>query len=374
MAVRIRRPAAAPRPWVVALSVAAALLAAACDAGGAGNPRQSPDAVEEPEAGAGGTDDPEAAEAEPDEPLTVYSGRTEELVGPLFERFTDSTGTEVEVRYGDTAELAATILEEGDRSPADVYFAQDAGALGALAAQGRLATLPDDLLEPVEARFRATDGAWVGVSGRARTVVYHTDTLSREDVPPSVLDLTDERWRGRVGWAPTNGSFQAFVTAMRVELGDDATREWLEGMIANDVRSYENNMAIVEATGRGEIELGLVNHYYLYRFLEEDPGLAADNAFLEGGDVSSLVNVAGAGVLTTTDQPAAAQSLVAFLLSEDAQRHFSEETFEYPLVTGIPADDRLPPLDSIENPDLDLSDLEDLRGTLELLRQTGALM
>jgi iron(III) transport system substrate-binding protein len=347
-----------------------------------GEPGAGDDAAESPGDGAPGTPADGTGEAEGDGvggaaadegPLTVYSGRNEELVGPLFAAFTDSTGIEVNVRYGDSAELAATILEEGERSPADVYFAQDAGALGALADEDRLARLPGALLEPVEARFRSTDDTWVGVSGRARTVVFHTGTLTRDDVPDSVLDLTDERWAGRVGWAPTNGSFQAFVTAMRVELGDERTRDWLEGMVANDARAYDNNMAIVEAVGRGEIELGLANHYYLYRFLEEDPGFEADNAFLGGGDVGGLVNVAGVGVLATTEQPAAAEELVAFLLSEEAQRHFSQETYEYPLVQGIPADDRLPPLEEITTPDLDLADLEDLRGTLELLRQAGTL-
>jgi iron(III) transport system substrate-binding protein len=362
LALPARRDRRGARASLIAVVVA--LLGAACAAG-----------AEDTDQSAGeGSDAPTVtAAAEPDEPLTVYSGRSEELVGPLFEELTEATGVEVEVRYGDTAELAATILEEGDNSPADVYIAQDAGALGALASEGRLSTLPETLLDQVDGRFRSTDSTWVGVSGRSRTLVFNTDALTREEVPDSVLDLTDEEWRGRVGWAPTNGSFQAFVTAMRVELGDDAAREWLEGMIANGVRVYESNTPIVEAAGRGEIDLGLVNHYYLYQFLQEDPEFAADNAFLEGGDVGALVNVAGAGVLDTSNQPQAAERVVAFLLSDEAQRYFSDETFEYPLATGIPADDRLPPLEEIETPDLDLGDLEDLRGTLELLREVGAL-
>jgi iron(III) transport system substrate-binding protein len=315
----------------------------------------------------------EAAEAEADGPLTIYSGRNEELVGPLMEQFTAATGIEVEVRYGDTAELAATILEEGGNTPADVYFGQDAGALGALADEGVLATLADGSLDLVEERFRATGGEWVGVSGRARVIAYNTDALSEDEVPGSVLDLTDEEWSGRVGWAPTNGSFQAFVTAMRVELGDEATGEWLEGMIANDVQVYEKNTAIVEAVGRGEIDLGLVNHYYIYQFNQEDPDFPVANAFLDGGDVGALVNVAGAGVLSATDQPDAAEQFVDFLLSTEAQEYFRTETFEYPLVSGIEADETLPPIEEIETPELDLGDIDDLQGTLELLRTTGAL-
>jgi iron(III) transport system substrate-binding protein len=313
------------------------------------------------------------AEEDADGPLTVYSGRSEELVGPLLEQFTEASGIEVEVRYGDTAELAATILEEGGNSPADVYFGQDAGALGALSTEGRLRELAGDALDRVEERFRAADGTWVGVSGRARVLVYSTDLVDPDELPGSVLDLTDERWRGRVGWAPTNGSFQAFVTAMRVELGDEETRAWLEQMIANDVQVYEKNSPIVEAAGRGEIEVGLVNHYYRYQLGAEAPALAAENHFFEGGDVGSLVNVAGVGVLQTTDQPQAADELVAFLLSDEAQEYFAAETYEYPLADGIAADERLPELASIETPELDLGNLEDLQGTLELLRETGAL-
>jgi iron(III) transport system substrate-binding protein len=306
-------------------------------------------------------------------PLTVYSGRSEELVGPLMEQFSAATGIEVEVRYGDTAEMAATILEEGGASPADVYYGQDAGALGALADAGVLAPLPDEQLDLVEERFRASDGTWVGTSGRARVIAYNSETMSADEVPGSVLDLTDEEWSGRVGWAPSNGSFQAFVTAMRVELGDDETRTWLEDMIANDVQVYEKNTAIVEAVGRGEVDLGLVNHYYIYQYNQEDPGFPVANAFLDGGDVGSLVNVAGAGVLTTTDQPAAAEGFVAYLLSEEAQEYFRAETFEYPLVEGIEADETLPPLISIETPDLELGAIDDLQGTLEMLRTSGAL-
>jgi iron(III) transport system substrate-binding protein len=350
------------------LLLAFTLLAGAC-AGGTEGPQASPDASPSPDDTAEESDEP----ADADAPLTVYTGRSLELVGPLLEQFQEETGIVLQIRSGDTAELAATILEEGDNSPADVYFGQDAGALGSLAKAGRLAPLPDELLERVDPRFRAADGTWVGTSGRARVIVYSTELVAEEEVPDSVLDLTDPRWSGRVGWAPTNGSFQAFVTAMRLELGDDATREWLEGMVANDVQTYANNAAQVEAAGRGEIEVGLVNHYYLYRFLDEDPNYPAANKFLTSGDAGALVNVAGVGILETSDHQDRAAQLVDFLLSEEAQTYFADETNEYPLVTGVAARDELPPLAEIDTPDIDLGDLDDLEGTLRMLRETGAL-
>ena len=324
----------------------------------------------QPDDGAPGPDD---AADERAEELTVYSGRSAELVGPVLEQFGEEAGVEVAVRYGDTAEMAATILEEGEASPADVFFAQDAGALGALRAEGMLAELPDELVGGVDERFRAGDGTWVGVTGRARVLTVNTDRVADDEVPDGVLELTGPEWAGRVGWAPTNGSFQAFVTAMRLQLGDEATLEWLEGMLANDVREYPNNTSQVEAVGAGEIDVGIVNHYYLYRFLAEDPDFPAVNVTPAGGDPGAMVNVAGVGVLDGSDHGELARELVAWLLDEPAQRTFAEETVEYPLAGDVPADDRLTPLERIETPPIDLSGLDDLGGTLELLREAGAL-
>lgn len=306
--------------------------------------------------------------------ITIYSGRSEELVGPILDQFEEATGTEVNVRYGDTAELAATILEEGQNSPADIYFGQDAGALGALAKEGFFAKLPDDLLNKVDARFRDPNGKWTGISGRPRVVAYNTDAVGAGDIPDSILDFTDPEWEERIGWPPTNGSFQAFVTAMRLELGDDATLDWLKGIDANNPREYPNNTSTVEAIGRGEVDVGFVNHYYLYRFkAEHGPDFPVENHYLQGGDPGALMNVAGVGILETLENKAAAEELLAFLLSESAQRYFAMETSEYPLVEEVSANPDLIPLDQLDTPDIDLSDLEDLEGTLRLLDEAGLL-
>lgn len=306
-------------------------------------------------------------------PITVYFGRSEELVGPLLAQFTDATGIEVEARYGDTAEMASLILTEGENSPADVFFAQDAGALGAVAGEGLLAQLPSELLDRVDARFRSPDGEWVGVSGRARVVAYNTDTVSEADLPDSIFGFTDPEWSGRIGWAPTNGSFQAFVTALRVIEGDDRAREWLEGIQANDPNVYEGNNPALDAVAAGEVDVAFINHYYLMQRLSEDPDISAANYYLTGGDPGALVNVAGVGILGTSENADAAQELVEFLLSEEAQTYFATETKEYPLVEGIEPDADLPPLSEIGTPEIDLSDLSDLEGTLELLQEVGIL-
>ena len=307
-------------------------------------------------------------------PLTVYSGREEELVAPLFEKFTAATGIDVEVRYGDSAELAATIAEEGGNSPADVFFAQDPGSLGAVDAQ--LEQLPAETLDRVASRFRDAEGRWVGTSGRVRVLVYNTDRLSQADLPASVLELTQPEWKDRVGIAPTNASFQAFVTAMRLSLGDDGAREWLEGMKRNGARTYEKNAPIVEAVAAGEIDVGLVNHYYLALVKEEQPDAPIANHLFRDGDPGTLVSVAGAGVLATSDQRDDAEVFVEFLLSDDAQRFYVDEAEEneYPLVEGIEPSPDLVPLDEIHGPDVELTAFgAELERTVEMLRETGWL-
>lgn len=306
--------------------------------------------------------------------LVVYSGRSEELVGSIIERFEEESGMDVQVRYGDTAELASTLLEEGQNSPADIFFSQDAGALGAVADRGLLSELPEDILNRVEERFKDPNSRWVGTSGRARVVAYNTEALNEEDLPSSILDFTDSEWNGKIGWAPTNASFQAFVTALRVIEGEEAAREWLEGIRANNPRRYENNLAIVEGVASGEIEVGFVNHYYLFQLRKErGENVEARNHYFQHGDPGALVNAAGIGILNTSDNAADAEQFLNFMLSEEAQRYFADETFEYPLIAGIPVNEELVPLSEIETPNIDLSNLDDLEGTLDLLRETGVL-
>jgi len=308
----------------------------------------------------------DAAEAQ-STTLTIYSGRSEDLVGPIIEQFEQDTGIEVEVRYGDTSSLALTLLEEGENTPADVFFAQDAGALGLLSKNEQLETLPAYVLDSVEPRFRSTEGEWVGITGRARVIAYNTEALSEEDLPESLLDFTDPAWQGRLGFAPTNASFLAHLTAIRVTEGDDAARALVEGLLANEALEYERNGQAVAAVAAGEIDAALVNHYYLFRLLSENPDAPAANYYFPGDDIGNLINVAGAGILASSDAKPLAQQFIAYLLSRTAQTYFVENTYEYPLLIGMEADPRLRPLDEIETPDVNLSDLDDLQGTLELL-------
>ena len=302
--------------------------------------------------------------------LVVYSGRSESLVDPMFKQFADATGIKVQVKYAGTAAIAATIHEEGDNSPADVFFAQDPGGLGAV--EDLLEPLPQSILDLAPEWARSPDGRWVGTSGRARTLVYNTEKLTEADLPDDIRELTDPKWKGRIGWAPTNGSFQAMVTAMRSRWGEDATREWLEGMHANEPTAYPNNTSQVAAAAAGEIDVGLVNHYYLHRFLaEEGDSFKARNYYMNGGGPGALVMVAGAGILSTSENKDNAERFIKFMLSLVGQQFFASQTFEYPLLEGVVTQRGLTPIEEINNPMVTPKEMADLEGTQALLRDVG---
>lgn len=304
--------------------------------------------------------------------LTIYSGREEDVVAPLFPKFEQATGIKVQVRYGKSAEFAAQIEEEGDNSPADVFFAQDAGALGSIAE--RLAPLPQTTLDRVPAKYRASDGTWVGVSGRVRVVAYNTTSQKPADLPNDVLSYSQPKYASKLGIAPTNASFQAFVTAMRLKYGDERTKTWLTDLKKNGVRTYDANRPIVEAIVAGDIQLGLVNHYYLAQVKAEQPDAPVANKFLTPGDPGTLVNVAGAGILASAEHPEAARKFVDYLLSEPGQRFYATEAEEneYPLVAGIPPAEGLPSIDSLAGESVPLNNLgAEEKATVEMIVEVG---
>ena len=307
------------------------------------------------------------------EPLTVYSGRSEQLIAGLLEKFTAETGIVVQARYGDSAELAAQLLEEGAASPAQVFFAQDAGALGAVDEAGLFGPLPDKVADAIPAAYRSPAGTWTGVSGRVRVIAYDSEAVPAAEVPRSIFDLTEPRWKGQVALAPTNASFQAFVTAMRVSEGDQVTKQWLERLVDNDVQKFEKNALILDAVNAGQVELGLINHYYWYEKAAEvgKSAMRAQIAFTAPGDPGSLVNVAGVGILASASGSTDAARFVEWLLSAPIQQWFVTNTYEYALLPSVPPAEGLPPLDSLRGPDVALDDLASLPATLAMLEDVG---
>ena len=305
------------------------------------------------------------------ESVVVYSGRDEDLVDPLISRI----GGNIEVDYsGNTNAQAAKILEEGDASPADVFYGQDAGALGALDEAGALAPLPQDILELVPEQYRGADGTWVATSARARVLAYNSDIVTASDLPTGIDGLLDPRWRGQIGYAPTNASFQAFVTALRVQRGEDGARQWLDGFLANEPVAFEGNGPLMTAVNDGQVATGLTNHYYWYPFKAENGDAAPiELHYFAPGDPGALVNVAGAGVLASSTNQEAAQDFVRELLSAESQAYFADETAEYPVIDGVTSSYDLPPLADLGASDIDLGQLASLEQTQALLTEVGMI-
>ncbi|WP_334310753.1 MULTISPECIES: iron ABC transporter substrate-binding protein [Anabaenopsis] len=304
--------------------------------------------------------------------ITIYSGRGEKLISPLLEQAEKDLGMNIQVRYGDTAELAIALVEEGKNTRADLFFAQDAGALGALERRKLTTTISPDLLNQVDPRFRSPRGNWMGISGRARVLNYNTNRVRQSELPKSIWELTRPQWRGKVGWAPTNGSFQSFVTAMRTLEGETRTLEWLRAMRANGTKVYRNNTTIVEAIGRGEADIGLTNHYYLANFKKTNPNFPVATHYTNK-DPGSMINIAGVAIMGSTKQKSDVERFIGYLLKPSSQTYFATQTNEYPLVKGVAGPANQVPLSQIQGPNINLTNLQDLEGTLELLQEAGVL-
>ena len=304
--------------------------------------------------------------------LTIYSGRSEEFIAPFFAQWEAQSGIKLNIRYGDSAELAAQILEEGSNSPADLFLSQDAGSLGAVAEAGLFTQLSDQIASAIPATYVAANRNWVGVTGRARVFAYAPDRV--KVLPQSVTDLTKSEYKNQIGIAPTNASFQAFVTALIENQGAASAKDWLEGLKKNGVKIYAKNSGIVEAIDKGEISIGLVNHYYIWE-VSEGLGRAINvkNGFFAAGDLGNLINVSGAGVLASSKKYAAAEDLINYLTSAATQAKFVEDTHEYSLVSGAPAPADLPALDQIGAPTVDLDALKNIKATQDLLIEVGLL-
>ena len=337
------------RLLAAALAGAAVLTASAC--GGSGGPADTTEGAD----------------------LVIYSGRNETLVKGLLDDLAKETGVKVGVRYAGSSELAAQLLEEGDATEADLFFSQDAGALGALGAAGRLERLDPAVTGKVIDGYADDEGLWVGTSARARVIAYHPDQAPEAPDMTTVDAVLDPRYKGRIGYAPANASFHAFVTSLRVTKGEDGAREWLTRFKANEPKAYDNNIAALDGVDQGEVALALINHYYWYEKVAEKgkDNVTAQIHFLGSDDPGALINVAGVGILKGTDQKESAAKAVSYLLSPAAQKYFANETFEYPVVDGTPTPADLPALKDLSALKIDLNQLDSLDRTLVMLDEVG---
>jgi iron(III) transport system substrate-binding protein len=316
----------------------------------------------------GGSNEPET------EGITLYSGRIPAAIGPAVDMYEAEADRDVQVRFAETADLAATLVEEGDASPADAFFAQEPGAIAAVAEAGLLTKLPRDILDRVPPRFRDPEGRWIGVTGRARVIAYNQDVVEESELPPSPFGLTDPNWKDRVGWSPATSSMQEYVTALRARYGDERTKQWLEEMVDNGAVSFPDNVTIRDAIAKGEIDVGLINHYYVAQAIaEEGPDYPVVVYFPPGG-LGSLMLLTSVGVLESSDRSDEALAFVRSLLSPRSQAFFTSSSKEYPLAKGVEPDPSLSvPIGEIPVSDSSLVDLKELQGTIELMKEAGAL-
>lgn len=330
--------------------------------------------------------------------LVVYSGRSQGLVDPLVEDFKEQTGINIEVRYGNDAELLAVMSEEGDQSPADIYWANTTGALANASQEGKLVALPDSLTSK-PASYTSSSGEWLPVTVRFRTLAYNPNEIDEADLPESVMDIPSrDQFDGRIGWTPTYSSFYDFITSMRLIEGEDVAMEWLEGMQALNPKSYSSNTPMLQALAGGEIDIALTNHYYILRIkhgsgeqtsdsdsdsdsdtsMSGEP-LGSDAAvatyhFAEG-DVGNLAMVTGAAQLKTSENDEAAQKFLSFLLSKHVQKFAAESVHEYPVIRDVELPDYMLGAEEAFNlsPEYDYEQLKQLEGTLNMLREVGLI-
>ena len=315
---------------------------------------------------------PACLDSTDDADLTIYSGRRETLVAPVIERFSHASGLKVRVKYGESSHISATLLEEGKKTKADIFLAQDPASLGSVLSL--LTPLPSDILDQVPPWARSDVGLWVGVSARARVVAYNTKKYSDAEMPDDVMGFVGRQWKERIGWNLRSTSSQVMVTAMRVLWGETKTLAWLNGLRANSTHIFASNTSALAAVASGEIDVAFVNHYYLHQALAQtDADLPVANYHPRAGGPGALIMVTGGGVLSTAPHQANALEFLDFLLASESQDYFSNTLYEYPLKTGVRTSLASGSLSSISHPRLNFEDLMDMVGTQRLLRETGTI-
>ena len=308
------------------------------------------------------------------EQLVVYSGRSDKFVKPVFKAFTEKTGIKVVVHSGKSTALLNKMRVEGRRTQADLYLSNDAGNLQLGSTMGLFAPMPAELTAAIDANLKAGDNSWVGLSARARVLVVNTG--KEMGWVTSVFDLADPRLKGRLGITHSaNESYIAGVTVYMLSAGKEKTRAWLEGMKANvDGQVFNKHSKIVAAVARGEKDIGLVNHYYIYRYLDKHPD-APITIVLPDQDQDGMGvawNVAGIAVSKYSKQKELAHRLVEFLVSPAGQKVFAEVNREYPTREGVPASSEIPPAGSYKVADVPMSKLGEMRNaTIDLIEAVG---
>lgn len=313
-----------------------------------------------------------ASEAEHD--LVIYNAQHEQLTEEWTAAFTAETGIRVALRNGDDSELGHQLVQEGDRSPADIFLTENSPAMSLVEGAGLFAPVDQETLDLVPAQFRPSSGAWTGIAARDTVLVYNPDLISESELPSSILELQDPRWKGEWGAAPGGADFQAIVSAILAAEGEQATADWLSGMKQN-ATIYRNNIVTMKAVNSGEIPMGIIYHYYWYRDqagTEENSGSTELHRFA-AGDPGAFVSISGGGILASSTHKKDAQTFLRWLVGEKGQTILGEGySFEYPVAGDIPAREPLPALASLGAPEIDPSTLNGPM-VIDLMTEAGLL-
>lgn len=304
--------------------------------------------------------------------LTLYNGQHKKTTAAVVRAFTKATGINVDVRNGHSSQLANQIIEEGDRSPADVFYSEESPPVVALANHSLLAPLKSHTLEQVPAKFRATDDTWTGISARSRVVAYNTAMISPDELPASVLDFATEAWKGKVAYVPTSGAFQEQIIAIKLLKGRTAALKWLKGLKAYG-EPYNGNMSALRAVEAGDVATALINDYYWYSLASEFGAENLESAIFHQGnqDPGALITLSAAGVVKTSKNMEAAQEFLAFMVSAAGQQAVVDSVAEYPVRPGVESPYSLKPFDELGAPDVTAADLGDGADALTLEREAG---
>lgn len=302
--------------------------------------------------------------------LTLYNGQHKEVGDAIAKAFEAKTGIHVNVRKGSSNQLASQVVEEGDRSPADVIYTEESPPLNKLGEQGLLAKTDAATLEVLPKDYVASNGTWVGITARVRVVAFNPKLIDEKDLPKSVLEFSQPQWQGKVGFVPTSGAFQEQAVAIIKQHGRDAAEEWLTGLRAFG-KTYSNNMVALKAVENGEVATVLVNNYYWFALQREKGQLDSKLHYFTGGDVGGLITVSSAAVLQSSKHPKEAQQFLAYMVSEEGQRVITQTTAEYPLRKGLESDRGLKPFSELEAPKVTPADLGNAEEALELEREVG---
>lgn len=302
--------------------------------------------------------------------LTLYNGQHKEIGEAIAQAYEAKTGIHVNVRKGSSNQLASQVMEEGQRSPADVIYTEESPPLNNLGEQGFLAKIDPSTLDMLPPDYVAKDGSWMGVTARVRVVAYNPKLIDEKDLPETVMDFAEPQWQGKVGFVPTSGAFQEQAVAIIKLHGREAAEEWLTGLRAFG-KTYTNNMVALKAVENGEVATVLVNNYYWFALQREKGQLDSKLHYFSNGDAGGLITISSAAVLKSSKHPREAQALLAYMASEEGQRVITQTTAEYPLHKGMVSDRGLKPFDELQAPAITPADIGNAEDALDLERDVG---